>query len=105
MDVEDSRPDLEVAIPEELVEEPDVAIVLRAAELDRGDVDSGIRPQRHDLPEVAVAHVRVHLNVHGLVEDAVERCTHTSGIDLAQSGRVLGGKRPTLAHRRLVDLN
>ena len=87
VDVEHAGADLEVPVVEELVELADVALVLRAAELDRGHVDAGIGPERHDVAEVAVAHVRVHLDARRLVEDVVEGGAHAAGVDRAPLAR------------------
>ena len=105
MHVEDAGTDLEMAVAEQPVELADVAVVLRAAELDRRDVHAGVRPERNDVAEVPVAHVRVHLDVRRLVEDVVQRRPHPAAVDLAQARRVLGRERPALAHGRLVDLD
>ena len=87
MHVEDAGADLEMPIVEQLVELVDVALVLRAAELDGRHVDAGIGPERDDVAEVAVAHVRVHLDAGRLVEDVVEGGAHAAGVDRSAAPR------------------
>ena len=105
MNVEHTRADLEVTVAKELVELVDVAVVLRPAELDRGHVDPRVGPQWHDLAEIPIAHVRVHLDVDRLVENPIQRRPHAPRVDCTQLRRLLGRQRPSFTDRGLVDLN
>src|SRR6266480_3519990 len=105
VNVEDTGTDLQVTVAEELVELVDVAVVLRPAELDRGHVDPGLRPERHDFAEIPVAHVGVHLDVDWLIEDPIQSCPHPARVDRPQLRSLFRGQGPSFTHRGLVDLH